>query len=255
MLVSPALIFCGIITIGQPFGPTLTTGQVARALSTTVPRVLRAVRGGGVPTVRRGNRVLLDEAAVEQLRRRWGVAPAVPGLTREDVLILAALGRRPFGVGSARAVARMAGVSPTPRALATAARRAGMCRESVRVAEGEARDVTVWTSVGRPSWLGIADSVGEVVCPPPRRTLVGTRGRGKAPSRLAHLFWNEDVAALDLDRHASLVADRILRSEDPEAHAWMLRRLPPKAILKATGTRNLDPRRARLGRLLAHGAR
>ena len=80
-------------------------------------------------------------------------------------------------------------------------------------------------------------------------------GTGWTPAGLAHLFWNEDVAALDLDRHASLVADRILRSEDPEAHAWMLRRLPATAILKATGTRNLDPRRARLGRLLAHGAR
>ena len=240
--------------------PLLTTGQVARALSTTVPRVLRAVRGGGVPTVRRGNRVLLDEAAVEQLRRRWGVAPAVPGLTREDVLVLAALGRRPFGVGSARAVARMAGVSPTTagHSLRRLVEQRYVARESVRVAEGEVRDVAVWIiRWAGPSWLRVAGTVGEVVLPaePPADAGPARAAGSRVPSRLAHLFWNEDIAALDLDQHANLVADRILRSEDPEAHAWMLRRLPAKAILKATGTRNLDPRRARLGRLLAHGAR
>jgi hypothetical protein len=42
-----------------------------------------------------------------------GIAPAITGLRREDVLVLAALGRRPLGLGSARAVARAAGVSPT----------------------------------------------------------------------------------------------------------------------------------------------
>ena len=40
----------------------LTSGQVARELSTTVPRLLRAVRSGEVPTRRRGNRFLFDAA-------------------------------------------------------------------------------------------------------------------------------------------------------------------------------------------------
>jgi excisionase family DNA binding protein len=240
--------------------PLLTSGQVARELSTTVPRVLRAVRRGEVRAVRRGNRFLFDAAAVRELRRRWGVAPAVDGLTREDMLVLAALGRRPFGLASARAVARAAGVSPTTagRSLSRLAERGYVARDTVRVAEGEARDAAVWTVrwTGSP-WLRVAETVGQVVLPeePAAPSERPRHAQGNLPPRLAHLFWNEDLQALDLDRHASLVADRILRSEDPEAHAWMLRRLPRRAILQATGTRNLDPRRAHLGRLLASGAR
>jgi MarR family len=240
--------------------PLLTSGQVARELSTTVPRVLRAARRGEVQTVRRGNRFLFDAAAVRKLRRRWGVAPPIDGLTREDALVLAALGRRPFGLGSARAVARAAGVSPTTagRSLRRLVERGYVTRDTVRVAEGEARDAAVWLVRwdGRP-WLRAAETVGQVVLPqepaaPSERT---RHPRGGLPPRLAHLFWNEDLQALDLDRHASLVADRILRSEDPEAHAWMLQKLPRRAILKATATRNLEPRRAHLGRLLAAGTR
>jgi hypothetical protein len=239
----------------------LTSGQVARELSTTVPRVLRAVRRGEVQTVRRGNRFLFDAAAVRELRRRWGVVPAVDGLTREDVLVLAALGRRPFGLGSARAVARAAGVSPTTagRALRRLVEQGYVTRDRVRVAEGEARDAAVWiVRWAGPPWLRVAETVGQAVLPSEEPAAPSDRTRhtrGGLPPRLAHLFWNEDPQALDLDRHASLVADRILRSEDPEAHAWMLRRLPPRAILKATGTRNLEPRRAHLGRLLASGTR
>ena len=235
----------------------LTSGQVARELSTTVPRLLRAVRSGEVPTRRRGNRFLFDAAAVQTLRRRWGVTPTIPGLTREDVLVLVALGRRPFGLRSARAVARAARVSPTAagRSLRRLVEQGYVAQDTVRVAEGEVRDVAIWTvRWDGAAWLRIADTIGDAVLPmsttePPRQTGDGL------PRRLAHLFWNEDLDTLDPDRHASLVADRILRSDDPEAHAWMVQRLPPRAILKATGTRNLDPRRARLGHLLARGTR
>jgi hypothetical protein len=234
-------------------GELLTSGQVARELSTTVPRVLRAVHRGEVPAVRRGNRFVFDAASVQALRWRLGAAPAVPGLTREDVLVLAALGRRPFGLGSARAVAKAAGVSPTTagRSLRRLVERGYVAREIARVAEGEARDVTVWTvRWTAPSWLQVAATIGQVILPAPRPAPARAPGRG-LPPRLGHLFWNEDPQSLDLDRHAGLAADRILRSDDPEAHAWMLQRLPRKAILQATRTRSLDPRRARLGRLLA----
>ena len=237
-------------------GTPLTSGQVARELSTTVPRVLRAVRGGGIPTVRRGNRFLFDAAGVQALRGRLGAAPAIPDLTREDVLVLAALGRRPLGLRSARAVARASGVSPTTagRSLRRLAERGYVARETVRVAEGAARDLTIWTvRWAEPAWLRVAGMVGQTALPTgaaasPRPAGASKRG---LPPQLGHLFWNEDVQGLDLDRHGGLVADRILRSEDPEAHAWMLRQLAPEAILKATRTRDLDPRRARLGCLLA----
>jgi DNA-binding Lrp family transcriptional regulator len=238
---------------------TLTSGQVARELGTTVPRVLRAGRGGLVTMRRRGNRFLFDAEAVEQLRRRWGAAPSIPGLTREDVLVLAALGRRPFGLRSARAVARAAGVSPTTAgsSLRRLAAQGYLARQTIRVAEGDARDVAVWTVrwTGAP-WRRVAERVGQAALPEPAPAArPAQEADGRVPARLGHLFWNEDLQGLDLDRHAILVADRILRSEDPEAHAWMLQRLPPDAIVQATRTRNLDPRRVRLGRLLANGRR
>jgi excisionase family DNA binding protein len=237
----------------------LTSGEVAHRLGTSVPRVLRAAKRGEVGAVRRGNRFLFDVDAVAVLRRRWGAVPSLPGLSREDVLVLAALGRRPLGLRSGRAVARTAGVSPTTagRALRRLAERGYVTREPVRVTEGEVRDVPVWSVHWTgPAWLGAAAAVGQATLPverEPRRQRAPTRRR--VPSRLAHLLWNEDLAALDAERDAVLIADRILRSEDPEAHVWMMEQLPASAILRATRTRNLDRRRASLGRLLAAAAR
>lgn len=237
----------------------LTSGEVARRLGTSVPRVLRAAKRGEVTAVRRGNRFLFDADAVELLRRRWGAVPSLPGLSREEVLVLTALGRRPLGLRSGRAVARAVGVSPTAagRALRRLAELGYVTRETARVTEGEVRDVPVWSVRWTgPAWLGVAAAVGRATLPverEPRRQGAVTRRR--VPSRLAHLLWNEDLAALDAERDAVLLADRILRSEDPEAHVWMMEHLPASAILRATRTRNLDRRRASLGRLLAAAAR
>jgi excisionase family DNA binding protein len=241
-------------------GGLLTSGEVARRLGTSVARVLRAARRGEAPAVRRGNRLLFGAAAVERLRRRWGAVPPIPGLSREDVLVLAVLGRRPLGLRSSRAVARAAGVSPTTagRALHRLAERGYVGRETARVTEGEVRDVPVWSVRWTDQvWLRVAATVGQVVLPDahePKRRPSAPPGRRRPPARLAHLLWNEDLGSLDVERHAALLADRILRSDDPEAHAWMMDRLPASAILEATRTRNLDPRRASLGRLLAAAA-
>jgi excisionase family DNA binding protein len=238
----------------------LTSGEVARRLGTSVPRVLRAARDGALPTVKRGNRTLFDPAAVEQLRRRWGFAPPVPGLSREDVLVLAALSRRPRGLRSVRAVARAAGVSPTTAtgALARLASSGHVAREQRRVTEGHVKDLRVWTvRWASRQWLAVAATVGAAVLPARQahdRAPSARRGR-RVPRRLAHVFWNQDLHQLDVDRDAVLIADRILRSDDLEAHAWLLRTLPEQAILAATRTRNQDPRHARLGELLARATR
>ena len=111
------------------------------------------------------------------------------------MLVLVALGRRPFGLRSARAVARAAGVSPTTagRSLRRLVEQGYVAQETVRVAEGEVRDVTVWTvRWDGAAWLRIAETIGDAVLPastaePPRQTGDGL------PRRLAHLFWNEDL--------------------------------------------------------------
>jgi DNA-binding transcriptional ArsR family regulator len=227
-----------------------TSGEAARALGTSVPRVLRAARRGAVPTVSRGNRTMFLPEAVEQLRRRWGWAPPIPGLRREEVMALAALSRRPLGLASARALGRAAGLSPTTAAhVLRRLHEAGYVdRSVVSVVEGRVRRLPVWTvRFGSPEWLVVAGRVGATVLPlPPRRD----RPR-RVPRRLGHLFWNEDLDRLRLDRHASLVAGRILRADDPEGLAWAREGLPPGALEAASRSRGLDPRRARLGMLLA----
>jgi len=229
----------------------MTSGEVARLLGTSVPRVLRAAWEGLVPSIRRGNRTLFDADAVEVLRRRWGSVPRIDGLRREDVVALATLGRRPLGLRSARALSRAAGLSPTTagRALERLAAAGYVERQTVRVVEGRVRDVPVWTvRWASPEWLTVAAIVPTAVLPERPRTEPPPR---RVPARLAHVFWDEDLARLDIERDAVLIADRILRAEDPEALVWMSRALPRAAIERASRSRGLDPRRARLGRLLA----
>ncbi|HEV8650013.1 MAG TPA: helix-turn-helix domain-containing protein [Actinomycetes bacterium] len=224
---------------------------MARLLGTSVPRVLRAARHGLVPVARRGNRALFDADAVERLRHRWGVVPRIQGLRREDTLALAALGRRPFGLRSARALARATGLSPTAagRALERLAAAGYVERRLVRVVEGRVRDVPVWMVRWQsPEWLAVAATVSTAVLPQRPRTDPLPR---RVPARLAHVFWNEDLARLDVERDAVLIAGRILRADDPEATAWMSQTLPRDAIERASRSRGLDPRRARLGQLLA----
>lgn len=175
----------------------------------------------------------------------------MPGFSAADLRVLAALARRPFGLRSGRAVARQAGLSPTTasRALLHLAERGIVTHDTEQVAEGSVRDSGIWKIRWRSkSWVDLAATVGTVELPAspgaPRHT-------SQVPSRLAHVFWNEDVRALDIDRHGVLIADRILRSDDPEALAWMASVLPAEAIRRATASRALDRRRARLGSVLA----
>lgn len=231
-----------------------TTSEAARELGTSVPRILRATRQGLVPSVRRGNRTLLTAKAVEELRRRWGWTPRHDELTRAELLVLAAMARRPRGVRSARQVARHVGVSPTTAsaALRHLADRGFVERSTVTEVAGAVRDVRVWHIrwEGRP-WQRVAGEVGRVTLP----TRTDVRARDvRVPSRLAHLFWNTSVRDLTVDDHAVLIAGRILRSGDPEALAWMIRNLPSDAIADATRGRGLDRRSAALGRVLAAAA-
>ena len=106
----------------------------------------------------------------------------------------------------------------------------------------------MWT--GRP-WLGVAALVGQVVLPK------GKGGRDQArhvPRQLAHVFWNEDVRVLDIHRHGVLIADRILRSRDPEALGWMARNLPRPAVARAADKRGLHHGARSLARVLGQRA-
>jgi len=231
-----------------------TAGEVADALGVSVRRVHRAARAGAVAsaTDARGRR-RFDARAVDELRRRWGAVPRVSGLSwlsRETVMVLAALSRRPLGLSSARAAARAAGVSQTTaaRALRELAAKGYVEQRVEQVVEGRVRDVTVWAvRWGSPEWLAVASDIGRCVLPVPRRSARSAR----VPRRLGHLFWNVDLAELDVDRDGRFIADRILRHDDPQALAWMAVTLRPGDIEAATHGRGLSRRRAAFGRVLA----
>ncbi|MEA2057772.1 MAG: helix-turn-helix domain-containing protein, partial [Actinomycetota bacterium] len=90
----------------------MTTGRVAERLGTTRSRVHRAVAQGVVrPARTEGGHLRFDTEDIARLERRLGFAPDVAGLSREEVLVAAALLGHPFGLRSARAVARVAGIS------------------------------------------------------------------------------------------------------------------------------------------------
>lgn len=229
---------------------TLTTGAVARALGVSIPRVHRAVAAGIVRAERTSlGRLRLPADAVDVLRRRWGSCPPIRALGREEAFVLAALSRRPLGLGSARAVARAAGTSPTTasRALDTLRRRGYVTRRSLVVAEGRATRAAVWTvRWGSPRWLGVAADIGRCVLPETEH-----RRRDRVPRRLAHLFWNVDIRELDPVRDGRYIADRILRDGDAQGLAWLAANIAPKQIAAAARGRGMDPRRAALGRALA----
>jgi MarR family len=184
----------------------------------------------------------------------------VPGWSPAESRVLVALVRRPLGLRSVRAVSRVAGVSTTSASRAVRRLEAAglVAHETVGVPEGAVREVPVWTiRWDAPPWHAVAPLVRRAAArlAPVPSPGPGASGTTRVPARFAHVFWNEDLAKLDLAKDAVLVADRILRSEDPEAHAWMLATLPAEAIEAATRTRGLDARRARLGELFARHIR
>jgi len=141
---------------------TLSVAQVARELGVSVPRVQRAIRSLGIQPEHgpRGRR--LGPRHVQLLRERLGAVPSVRGVTRETVMVLAALDRRPFGVRSARAIARQTGLSPTTTSkVIKALVSSGLVTRSVEVlAEGRAKTATVYYLNRRaPAWPGLANAV------------------------------------------------------------------------------------------------
>lgn len=217
--------------------------QVASLLDTSVPRVRRAMgRLGLEPSAGRRGR-LLNQGQVEVLRRHLGHVLPVSGLSRESVLVLAALNRRPLGVRSARAIARSAGTSATvaARAIKVLTGR-GLVERAERVlAEGAATKATVYSLNRRsPEWPGIAAAVRRTELPA-GKTASGREAK-RVPSRLRHHFWNATPETLRLPENADFVAARLLRTNDPEALSWACAHLPSTSIEKVASLRGLSKR-------------
>ena len=137
---------------------TYSAAEAARRLSTSVPRVQRAITRAGMTVARHpGGRVRLTESQLQALRVELGAVPPVGGLSRIETRVLAVLARAPRGLVSARAVARRAGVSPTAAGVAVRSLtgRGLVRKESQWVASGRAREIELTfaevTAAGWPS--------------------------------------------------------------------------------------------------------
>lgn len=230
-----------------------TTGQVASALGTSVPRVHRAIHGLGLhPEQTPGGHLRLNGEELRQLASELGSVPTIEGLRRQDVLVLAALNRRPFGLVSARAVARASGISPTTASVALRRLEAVSYIEHVteQVIEGRVRKITIW-KVRRtsPQWKSVAPIVARIVLPQPAP--VGPAPR-YLPRRFAHLFWDmPHPERIDLQRQGPTVAYRIMTSNDAQAISWASKTLSRSALRKAMRFRGVDaPTRAMIENIL-----
>lgn len=233
---------------------TYSLADAARRLKTSSPRIRRAVDRLGLVTEKDSSGVFhLTEEQISELSRMLGVTPQIPGMSRTDTEVLAALSRSPRGVSSAREAARRAGVSPTGagRALARLVARGFVTKTPIMLARGHASEVTVYqVRFGSDEWLRVAPVVAKVQLPD--RT---NKPRAKrVPPHLLHLFWNTAPAQLDVATSAPYIARRLLTTFDPEGLAWGTTNLPANAWEHAAATRGLEPAQRALAHNLARYA-
>jgi hypothetical protein len=233
---------------------TYSLAAAARLLRTSPPRIRRAVDRLGLAGGRDYAGVFhLTKDEVRQLARELGVTPAVPGLSRTETQVLAALLRSPRGLASVRETARRAGVSPTAagRALALLAAQGIITQSPMMLAKGQASQATVYrVRFGTAEWAALAPAVAKVRLP----VHTGSRPIKRVPPHLRHLFWNTAPAQLDIATSAPYIARRLISTDDPDGLAWGAASLPASAWEHAAATRGLDPAHRALAHNLArHG--
>jgi DNA-binding Lrp family transcriptional regulator len=232
----------------------ISAREAARRIGTSVPRVTRAIDRSGM-RVRRGpnGRVRLTHAQFERIRAELGTDVDVPGLSRTQARVLAALARSPRGLGSARAVAVRAGVSPTAagKAVGELERRGMVKRERTWVSAGKAREVElISANVTAPEWPELASRLA--VVERPRRGEVAREHR--VPRYLEHLFWNTAPSQLDVGRAGGYIARRLIQTGDLDGLAWGAEQLDADAWREAARTRGLRPEDRALAENLARAA-
>lgn len=228
---------------------TISAAAVARELGTSVPRVTRAARRLRLDARQPNGRYAFTSHQVDRLRRSLGSIPRSDGLTRSQMSVLAALRTAPFGLVSARAVARRSGLSPTAaaRALDSLLAEGLVERRSEMVAAGQAREMEIWhANLFHPRWPEL-DPMLEPVRQPEHPVPEPKR----VPRRLHHLFWNTADSQLEVDHAGAYIARRLLRTMDLQGLAWGAQALGSEDWERASLARGLDPKTRRLARNLA----
>jgi MarR family len=232
---------------------TISGAGLARELGTSVPRIARATERLGIDARQPNGRLAFTRNQADRIHDALGVTPPVEGLTRSETMALAALRNAPFGLVSARAVARRSGLSPTAatRALDSLLTRNLVLRTREAVAAGRAREMEVWRSnVAHPRWSEI-DPLLDRVKPPQRPGSAADR----VPRHLRHLFWNTAESQLDVSHAGAYVARRLLQTMDIQGLAWGAQALAPEDWRQGAKARGLDPKARQLARNLAQSRR
>jgi len=233
---------------------TSSLAAAARTLGTSSPRVRRAVKRLGLPIEQDESGVFhLTEQQVGELARKLGVTPPIPGMTRTDTQVLAALSRSPRGVSSVREAARRAVVSPTTagHALARLTARGFITQTPMMIARGHASEETVYqVRFGSAEWLALAPAIAKVRLPE-RANIAHAK---RVPRNLRHLFWNTAPAQLDVATSAPYIARRLITTFDPDGLAWGTANLPSTAWEHAATARGLEPAQRALAHNLARYA-
>lgn len=185
----------------------------------------------------------LTEDDLRRLRADLGFVPDREDVGRKELLVLAALLEHSLGLRSARAVARVAGISPTTASHALARLESGgyVTRAVRRVVEGAVKDVELWEiSWTSRAWRSVESDVRRTVHP---ARPVADGAAASLPKRLDHLFWNVDRSSLDLERDGAFIALRILGSSDLQALSWLASgAISRKNLRQASRARGLSSR-------------
>lgn len=235
---------------------TISASRLARDLGTSVPRVVRAARRLGLDARKANWRYEFSHEQANRLRRDLGVTPKARGLSASDVAVLAALRNAPFGLVSARAVARRAGLSATTaaRVLASLSAKGLIEQSNEMVAAGRAQEMKVWrANPQHPRWPDLDPILARVERP----EKFGSRGSpGRyVPKYLRHLFWNTAQSQLEVERAGAYIARRLLREMDLQGLAWGAKALRSEDWKRAADARGLDPKVRQLARNLAGASR
>lgn len=227
-------------------------------MSTSVPRVMRAAERLGIERQANG-RLALTAAQAEHLREELGFIPGIDGLSRSEVLVLAALRGAPLGLVSTRAAARRSTLSPTAagKALGALLEKQLVTRSDEVVAAGRAREMAVWrANVTNPRWHALSPLLDQVEFPGGSSGSRRPRNGGtRVPRRLRHLFWNTAPEQLDVESSGPYIARRLLRALDLQGLAWGAEALGAEDWRTGARARGLDPSVRQLARNLAAGAR
>lgn len=222
---------------------TTSAAEIAHITGLSLPAVHRALDTLHVPPGRRGTpRSVSAETAAAIIAKRGSVPVRVAGRSRDSLLVLRALSHAPFGIASARGVARRAGIAPaTASKLLAEAQQEGLAerRTTRTVMRGRVTDEERWYPTNVALWpTDLLQALKAVRLPAPQPSAPPKR----VPEQFWHHFWNVDPRRLSVEDDAVFIASRLIDSSSAPETTWTLDTFDKAVIAKALARRGVDAR-------------